>query len=110
MGGDGTLDDVLAHVLLWDQVRQGTCSRVSDTDPAALSAVAMAASRASLAEPMTMNAERQAFLLMPLRHSLTDGARGRSFTYLEGGRGTPRTPSEASGAASTPPSAAPYSS
>ena len=62
------LDDVLAHVLLWDQVSRHL-ARVSDTDPSALSAVAMAASRATLSRADDMHAERQAFLLMPLRHS-----------------------------------------
>ena len=41
------LNDVLAHVLLWDQVSRHL-ARVGDTDPASLSAVAMAASRATL--------------------------------------------------------------
>jgi len=62
------IDDVLAHVLLWDQVSRHL-ARVSDTDPASLSAVAMAASRATLHRADDMHAERQAFLLMPLRHS-----------------------------------------
>ena len=62
------LDDVLAHVLLWDQVSRHL-ARVGDADPASLSAVAMAASRASLSRADDMHAERQAFLLMPLRHS-----------------------------------------
>ena len=62
------LNDVLAHVLLWDQVSRHL-ARVGDTDPASLSAVAMAASRATLSRADGMAAERQAFLLMPLRHS-----------------------------------------
>jgi tRNA(Ile)-lysidine synthetase-like protein len=62
------LDDVLAHVLLWDQIARHL-ARVSDADPASLSAVAMAASRASLSRADDLKAERQAFLLMPLRHS-----------------------------------------
>ena len=62
------LNDVLAHVLLWDQVSRHL-ARVSDVEPASLSAVAMAASRASLDRADDMHAERQAFLLMPLRHS-----------------------------------------
>jgi uncharacterized protein (DUF924 family) len=62
------LNDVLAHVLLWDQVSRHL-ARVGDADPASLSAVAMAASRATLSRADAMHAERQAFLLMPLRHS-----------------------------------------
>ncbi|CAH0372161.1 unnamed protein product [Pelagomonas calceolata] len=62
------LDDVLAHVLLWDQVSRHL-ARVSDTDPSALGPLAMAASRATLSRADDLNAERQAFLLMPLRHS-----------------------------------------
>jgi tRNA(Ile)-lysidine synthetase-like protein len=62
------LNDVLAHVLLWDQVSRHL-SRVSDTDPSALGPLAMAASRATLHRADDMHAERQAFLLMPLRHS-----------------------------------------
>ena len=62
------LNDVLAHVLLWDQVSRHL-SRVSDTDPSALGPLAMAASRATLQRADDLHAERQAFLLMPLRHS-----------------------------------------
>ena len=62
------IDDVLAHVLLWDQVSRHL-SRVSDTDPSALGPLAMAASRATLHRADDLHAERQAFLLMPLRHS-----------------------------------------
>ena len=62
------LNDVLAHVLLWDQVSRHL-ARVSDVEPASLSAVAMAASRATLERADDLEAERQAFLLMPLRHS-----------------------------------------
>ena len=62
------LDDVLAHVLLWDQVSRHL-ARVSDVEPASLSAAAMAAARAALERADDLEAERQAFLLMPLRHS-----------------------------------------
>ena len=62
------VNDVLAHVLLWDQVSRHL-ARVSDVEPASLSAAAMAASRATLERADDLEAERQAFLLMPLRHS-----------------------------------------
>jgi tRNA(Ile)-lysidine synthetase-like protein len=44
-------------------------ARVSDVEPASLGAVAVAAARATLERADDLNAERQAFLLMPLRHS-----------------------------------------
>ena len=53
------IDDVLAHVLLWDQVSRHL-SRVSDTDPSALGPLAMAAARATLKRADDC-AERQAF-------------------------------------------------
>ena len=62
------LDDVLAHVLLWDQVSRHL-ARVSDVEPASLGPLAMAAARATLERADDLEAERQAFLLMPLRHS-----------------------------------------
>lgn len=61
-------DAVLAHVLLWDQVARHL-ARVSDVAPDELGPLAIAAARATLARADGLEAERQAFLLMPLRHS-----------------------------------------
>ena len=51
------LNDVLAHVLLWDQVSRHL-ARVSDVEPASLSAVAVAAARATLERADDLEAER----------------------------------------------------
>ena len=69
---EGASDDhVLAHVLLWDQISRH-CARVpgaATPPPADVGPPAVAVAREAVDRAAAWPAERQAFLLMPLRHT-----------------------------------------